>query len=69
MTNPHRPSLDGVIDSREAAHILGRTTNTISVYVREGLLTPVYQGRGIRGGFLFHRADIEALANTVRRIA
>lgn len=54
--------LSGIVDTREAAQILGRTAKTISIYVSEGQLTPVKRGHGLRGAFLFRRADVEALA-------
>jgi hypothetical protein len=57
----HEPS-DEIV-TREALDILGITDpSTISRWVQLGKLKPARKLPGKNGPFLFHRADVEALA-------
>jgi predicted site-specific integrase-resolvase len=55
--------VDDLIGSAEAAEILGKDQATISRWVANGTLTPATKLPGLSGAFLFHRTDIETLAN------
>ncbi len=55
-------ALSETVDTREAAEILRVTVKSISVFVKAEKLEPVRRGHGLRGAFLFRRADVEALA-------
>lgn len=50
-----------LIDAKEAASICGCTAKTITLWVKSGKLTPAFKGTGLRGIYLFNRADVEAL--------
>lgn len=57
------PPLDPEITTREALEILGYTNpSTVTRYVAVGKLTPSRKLPGKNGPYLFHRADVEALA-------
>lgn len=51
-----------LVSTAEASEISGLSVATINRWVREGRLTPAYEGDGIRGTRLYRRSDIEALS-------
>lgn len=51
-----------LISSRIAGEIIGRTRWTVARLVRSGELKPAGKVDGQTGAYLFHRADVEALA-------
>lgn len=51
-----------LIDTKTAAQLCNRTYATISRWVADGKLKPVYKGEGLRGGFVFKKRDVEKLA-------
>ena len=57
---------DDQITTREALDILGYAhPSTITRFVAEGKLTPARKMPGKRGAYLFHRADINRLNDTL----
>ena len=53
----------GMVNTTEALAILGQASpSTIARYVQAGKLTPAYKLPGLRGAYIFTRADVEALA-------
>lgn len=60
---PTSTSQPDEITTREALEILGyRNPSTVTRYVAAGKLTPSRKLPGANGPYLFHRADVEALA-------
>jgi excisionase family DNA binding protein len=57
------PTYNDLIGSAEAARILGIDKPTLTRWVAAGRITPAHKLPGKNGAFLFHRADITALAN------
>lgn len=57
---PTIPSL--LVTTVQAAEITGKSWRTIIRLVERGQLTPAQKLPGLRGAFLFDRADVEALA-------
>lgn len=57
---------DDLIGTREAAAILGINDVTLTRWTRADKLTPAAKAPGIRGAYLFRRADIEELADLRR---
>lgn len=57
------PNLDAdLVPTREAAHLLGVSVKTVIRWAtEEHRLDPVSKLPGLRGAYLFKRADIEAL--------
>lgn len=54
-----------LVTTREALAILNYSDpSTISKMVKSGRLEPAHKMPGKRGGFLFNRADVEAIAKT-----
>ena len=53
---------DDLIRSREAAEILHRDVRTIHRWVDDGRLPVAIKVPGYRGGYLFHRREVEAFA-------
>ena len=52
-----------LVNTGEALAILGQASpSTITRLVRSGQLTPAMKLPGLRGAYLFNRADVEALA-------
>lgn len=52
-----------LVSTREAMVILGyRNPSSVARMVYEGKLTPAHQNGGQGGSYVFHRADVEALA-------
>lgn len=56
----HYPA--ALIPTTEAAEILAVSIATVNRWVRVGELTPAAKAPGLRGGNLFDRAEIDALA-------
>jgi excisionase family DNA binding protein len=54
--------VDDLIGSAEAAKILSVDQATISRWVHNGTLNPATKLPGLSGAYLFHRTDIETLA-------
>lgn len=55
---------DDLITTAEALEVLGKSSaTTISRYVTAGKLTPARKLPGLRGAYLFRRADVERLAD------
>lgn len=54
--------MDDLIRSRDAAEILHRDIRTVHRWAEDGRLPVAVKVPGYRGGFLFHRRDIEAVA-------
>lgn len=50
-----------LLPTAEVARLLGRDVSTINRMVTAGDLTPAVKGPGVRGAYLFHRADVDAL--------
>lgn len=57
----HMPK-DDLIGSTEAVRILDVDKATLSRWVAAGQVVPAHQLPGKNGAYLFHRADITALA-------
>ena len=55
-----------LIGSAEAAAIFGVTIKTITRYVARGTLVPAFKLAGIRGAYIFNRADVEAAKGAVK---
>jgi excisionase family DNA binding protein len=53
---------EALMSTAEAARLLSVDPATITRWVRQGRLTPVFKGPGRTGGFMFHRSDVERLA-------
>lgn len=53
-----------LVSTQEAAELAGRDVATINRWAASGKLTPVHQGKGIRGSRVYNRADVEALLET-----
>lgn len=51
-----------LIDTKEAAHLLGVTVRTVARYVDAGDLEPVVKVDGLRGARFFYRRDVQRLA-------
>lgn len=51
-----------LVTSAEASVLLGKSVSTISRLVKRGTIQPTAKLPGLRGAFLFNRADVEALA-------
>lgn len=49
------------MSTAEVAKAFEKSVPTITRWVAAGKLTPTYKGEGIRGFYLFDRADVEAL--------
>ena len=52
-----------LIGAAEAARLFEVHPTTVSRWVSSGRLTPTYKLPGRNGAYLFHRAEIEALAS------
>lgn len=46
----------------DVVRLLGRSNSTVVRMVDDGKITPAYKLPGLRGGYLFDRSQIEALA-------
>jgi predicted site-specific integrase-resolvase len=57
-----RPCPRDLIGSAEAALIIGIDKPTLTRWVAAGRITPVHKLPGKNGAFIFHRADVTALA-------
>jgi len=59
------PETPDLIGSLEACHLLGIDRSTLSTWVnhRNPKIRPAMQLPGLRGAFLFNRADVLALVN------
>jgi excisionase family DNA binding protein len=53
---------DGRMTAAEAAERLGVTTRTIGRWARDGRLPPARKFLGLRGPYLFERAEVERVA-------
>jgi hypothetical protein len=51
-----------LVSSREASVMLAVSNHTVNRWVHDGVLTPALKGPGLRGVFMFHRADVTSLA-------
>lgn len=51
-----------LVTTVEAAAITGKSWRTVIRLVERGQLTPAQKLPGLRGAFLFNRADVDALA-------
>lgn len=58
-----------LLSTRQAARLLGVTIRTIQRFADAGDLPAVYRFEGKRGAYLFHVADVEALAKRRQRAA
>jgi DNA-binding transcriptional MerR regulator len=56
------PNVEQLLPTSEAASILQCDVRTIHRLVRRGQLTPTLKAPGLRGAYMFRRADVEALA-------
>lgn len=52
-----------LISTSEAARLIGKDVSTINRWCASGKLTPAFKLDGRTGAYLFHREDVEALAN------
>lgn len=59
MSNP--PDL---ITTAEVAQRVGKDVATIGRWAKAGILKPAFKLDGLRGAYLFHREDVEALQET-----
>lgn len=57
-------ALADTIGAAEAAALLHIDRSVLTRWVQAGRLTPVFKLPGKTGAYLFHRADVEALAAT-----
>lgn len=62
MPKTERPPSNDLVPTAEAATILNRHVRTVHRLVAEGLLSPAVKIPGKTGAYLFHRADVVALA-------
>lgn len=51
-----------LVSTGDAAKIAGVSVATINRWAREGRLTAVFQGNGVRGPRAYRRSDVEAVA-------
>lgn len=51
-----------IIGSREAARLMGISVSHFNRHVQDGVVKPVHKLPGLRGAYVFNRADVEALA-------
>jgi excisionase family DNA binding protein len=58
MTNS---SPSAIVGTDEAARILEVERSTVTRWAQAGTLTPAYKMTGLRGAYVFARADIDAL--------
>jgi excisionase family DNA binding protein len=56
-----------LVNVAEAAKILGYSRRTIARMAADGRLTAAHKLPGLRGDYLFQRADVERLATTRQR--
>lgn len=52
---------DALIPTKEAASLLGESVRQFIRRVEREEITPVFKGEGLRGAYVFNRADIDAL--------
>lgn len=50
-----------LMTTADVMELTGKTAATVTRWVAAGKLTPVHKGRGIRGAFMFAKADVDAL--------
>lgn len=55
-----------IVGAAEACDLLGIDRSTIARWVQLGKLKPAHKLPGLRGAFLFHRRDIEALRDAAK---
>jgi phage terminase Nu1 subunit (DNA packaging protein) len=48
-----------LLSTNDLAKLADVTVPTVTRWVAEGRVTPVYKGKGLRGAFLFHRHEVE----------
>ena len=58
----HSTALPDWITASDAADDLGIERSTLALWAREGKITPLMKLPGIRGAYVFARADVERLA-------
>jgi hypothetical protein len=52
-----------LVNTAQARELLGKASpSTIARWVASGKLVPAHKLPGLRGAYLFHRTDVEALA-------
>lgn len=52
-----------LVNTAQARELLGKASpSTIARWVAAGKLVPAHKLPGLRGAYLFHRTDVEALA-------
>ena len=56
-----------LIGTRAAAVICGLTASTFHNHIKAGRITPAYKNDGLRGGYLFDRADVIALRDRLNK--
>lgn len=56
-----RMAIDDLLTTSEVCETLEVGTSTISRWVADGRLAPARKLPGLRGAFLFRRADVDAL--------
>jgi len=53
------------VSTAEVVEATGKSVATVTRWVASGKLDPIHKGNGVRGAFLFRRADIEALLEEI----
>jgi len=56
------PKVENWISSSDAADALGIDRSTLALWAREGKIAPLMKLPGIRGAYVFDRAEVERLA-------
>lgn len=64
MNTTEHPELVSTTDLAELAEV---TVPTVTRWVADGRVTPIYKGKGLRGAFLFHRSEVERFLSVRER--
>lgn len=63
------PQIPALVSTAEAARILRVTTRTVHRFAESGTLPPAYRLDNQRGAYLFHKSDVDDLAERRRPAA
>jgi excisionase family DNA binding protein len=56
-----------LVSTTELAELAEVTVPTVTRWVAEGRVTPVYKGKGLRGAFLFSRHEVDRFLDVRER--